>query len=213
MDLERKVQHLEQEVEILKQQVQETPLGIQEQLLMRSHPGLRSDDTPPSDERPTQPYRPPLEERLPKQPSQPSPPAPQAPPKVEQKRPEKRSKVVSLQALTGVAPAPTPQGIDWAELDRLEAWALHKMKAMGIARTRKLIRMHMSKGRINEEIAAALLQFVALYENQKQRPAQEQAAPSPKVAEPKSDDKHHNLILRLIAGVSNAGISRKERYG
>lgn len=205
MELERRIEQLEQEVEILKHQIQETLLDIQEKMLNRTHPSLRTatheqpeerepEEETPLNERPTQLHRPKnTPAREPEQPRQ-------------QPRAAKANKVVSITEYTGAAPkngaVPEFKDIDWEELDRMEAWVLRKLKAMGIAKTRKLIRLHMTKGRISKDMAAALMQFVALYDKQ-QQPSTGDAPAERKDEEPGEQ----NLILRLIAGVSNAGTS------
>jgi len=207
MELERRVEQLEQEVEILKHQIQETLLDIQEKMLNRTHPSLRSAHQPPEEdeedealspnERPTQLSRPKREAPRECQPEQNRPQQPNS---------VKANKVVSITEYTGSASknAAMPEftGVDWEELDRMEAWVLHKLKSMGIAKTRKLIRLHMSKGRMSKEMGTALMQFVSLYDKKQQEPPTEQTQ--------QEEPEEQNLILRLIAGVSNAGMGRSK---
>jgi len=201
MELERRIEKLEQEVEILKHQIQETLLEIQEKMLNNTYPSLRSsaqtqpepeEELSPS-ERPTQLHRPESksQQREQRHTQNPQPP---------------KQKVVSITDYTGTpaknAPVPETSDIDWEELDRMESWVLHKLKSLGIAKTRKLIRLHMSKGRMSKEMGMALTQFVSLYDKQQREPAPTGA----KQEEPAQEEPgEQNLILRLIAGVSNAG--------
>ncbi len=68
MDLERRVEALEQEVQILKNQIQATLLEIQEHLLNNAHPSLRTEAAPPPtppEENPARIKKVVLEETLP----------------------------------------------------------------------------------------------------------------------------------------------------
>ncbi|MCA9912766.1 MAG: hypothetical protein KC496_05440, partial [Anaerolineae bacterium] len=129
-----------------------------------------------------------------------------------QPAPKPKNKVVSISEFTGkpsnTPPVPEVSGIDWEELDRMEAWVLRKLKSMGIARTRKLIRLHVTKGRLSKDMAAALMQFVALYDQQMEKRQQDQQSPTQ--AEDNQDEGEQNLILRLIAGVSSTGTNRNK---
>ena len=52
MDLERRVEALEKELQILKAQIQATLLDIQEQILTNAYPSLRAENAAPPPERP-----------------------------------------------------------------------------------------------------------------------------------------------------------------
>ncbi len=49
MELEQRVKALEYEMKILKNEIQKTLLGIQEQILIHYYPSLRTDDSVPSE--------------------------------------------------------------------------------------------------------------------------------------------------------------------
>jgi len=49
MSLEQRVKTLEYEMKILKNEVQQTLLDIQEQILLHYYSSLRTEDTPPAD--------------------------------------------------------------------------------------------------------------------------------------------------------------------
>lgn len=49
MELEQRVKALEYELKILKNEIQKTLLGIQEQILTHYYPSLRTDDSVPSE--------------------------------------------------------------------------------------------------------------------------------------------------------------------
>ncbi len=49
MELEQRVKALEYELKILKNEIQKTLLGIQEQILVHYYPSLRTDDSVPSE--------------------------------------------------------------------------------------------------------------------------------------------------------------------
>jgi hypothetical protein len=274
MELEQRVQMLEQELEILKSQIQATLLDIQEQLLTNAYPSLRADDATndggysrgggggtPAPVPPRNDSRPPTQdgfsnvrrvtfdesgeafEQAGPPPQMPAPP------------PVRPQAAVQVQA-----PAPRQETVetDWSTLSELEEWATEKVKEMGPRRTRKLIEMHYRKGHFDDEVKEMLVGLISLYEEEsapsqpkpapvvKARPAspqpapkpvrQEQPAPRPQArrsapptdetqprqpAQPDGptpydeDEDPQNLVLKLIAGVQNAGagVTRRKKNG
>ncbi|MAS34923.1 MAG: hypothetical protein CL610_13015 [Anaerolineaceae bacterium] len=168
MDLEKRVQALEQEVEILKNQIQVTLLEIQEQLLTNTYPSLRSGNTTaPDTSRGTQE-------------ASATPPIKTFKPVEEGENDWKLGagdspvnvRKVSLDAFE---PAPThaepaPQAVNWATLDEMEDWVSQKVSKMGADRTRQLIYMHHETGRIDDAVMGTLLQLVDLYDEEQRRP-------------------------------------------
>jgi hypothetical protein len=268
MELEQRVQMLEQELEILKSQIQATLLDIQEQLLTNAYPSLRSDDTPNDGGYGGgggTPNAPRNDSQSSKQESfanvrrvtfdddgdafeTPDPPQaqvlPAAPrPKMQVQPPAPRQEVVET---------------DWSTLSELEEWTTEKVNEMGPRRTRKLIEMHYRKGHFDDDVKEMLLGLISLYEEEsapsnpkpapvvKARPASPQPAPKPARREqpaprqqarpapqPSADTRPtqpapprdaapddeamdpQNLVLKLIAGVQNAGagVTRRKKNG
>lgn len=258
MDLEKRVEMLEQEVQLLKNQIQATLLDIQEQILTNAYPSLRAEDAPAPPPPPAAPINT-VSVNPAAQPHQPTPePEPGGPVNVRK---------VSLNDLNdqpqnGHAPhgtSPTlpaaPDDTDWANLDEMESWVSKKVEKMGTRRTRELIHMYTERGRFDEDMAQALLQFVELYDEDRwnstptktpkasapprsarqqqstpakpraktktkaQAQSQAQARPKPARSAPKPPPAPHdehteevleesqprNTVLRLIAGIYNAG--------
>ncbi|MBZ0275990.1 MAG: hypothetical protein K8I60_07595 [Anaerolineae bacterium] len=248
MDLEKRVQELEQELLILKNQIQTTLLDIQEQLLTQTYPALRSSA-------PTQPAAVPMPE------STHHPVAPVSsytPPPVNDSPADTGTIKVRKVSLNDVLPQvqePPRQPEPEYELDEVDdtdqyrRWVMEQLQETGVKRTRDLIRNYAQEGLIPPEIRDELLQITAQYAAQNQpkpaaprpqrqpsansertrpqRPAQKQpqqpvataAKPAPQ-RQPKpqrppepviveEEEGHHNLVLRLIAGVQNAGAGVK----
>lgn len=161
MELEARVQALEQELQILKNQIQATLLDIQAQLLTNAYPSLRTEETQPT--------------------AAPSPIYQQIKPepeiKVEEEQPEVIStakvRKVSLDQVRGKQNAkslpPTQQPeeqMDWDAVNEWEKWASSKVKEIGVSRTQTLIHMYAQNGRFTQQVADILLQVVSLYEEE-----------------------------------------------
>lgn len=256
MDLERRVKNLEQEVEILKNQIQSTLLDIQEKVLTNTYSSLRAEgmNTPPDDDgggggkgfrqngyqhvsaSPNSGFdgqnddRDSFDQPLNSQ--------------------NRVQKVVSLESLGGIPkksqPQPAkqpaqPEQVDWKKLEELEEWTINKIAKIGAKRTYKLLHTYAEQGRIDTYTLNALSELVKLYakpksgnsaqkesrsSNSAPRPAQNRSTNNQqeRMARVRAQqqqnadgaDENKNLILRLIAGVSNAsiGISKgNKKYG
>jgi hypothetical protein len=256
MDLEKRVQQLEEELEILKNQIQMTLLDIQEQLLTNAYPSLRSEHQPsapnmPAPQAPASVYTPP--------PPEPVAQAESAPIKVRK---------ISLDDLASQPPA-APQfdryndvPNDEINMDEYRRWVIRNMKEVGLKETRNRIRSCSHDGDFPPEVRDELLQIAARYaarqnakkQAQQQPPAPPKPAPAakpvtrtkapaaqpqprmpsqpapyppaddltrpsrstrivapPPVPKPEEEEKeeHSSLILRLMAGVQNAGAGVK----
>lgn len=115
----------------------------------------------------------------------------------------------------------------WLPTHKLESWALRKLNKYGAQRTRKLVEHHASEGNLDEEQVGLLMQFIDLYElKHRSAPSipptppsasdhQTVSVPAPQAPEDVEiefqDENKSNLILRLIAGVQNAGIGITRR--
>lgn len=262
MDLEQRVETLEQELQILKNQIQTTLLDIQEQLLTNAYPSLRAEDmmpestTPPSSKNgapittlsfnaPRDEFHGGMSEDN------------QSVPSVRQVSLNDLGPVDETRKPTVPKAGPTPQPTasdneHWQNIEALEEWATDKMKTIGLKRTKKLVKMYAEQGHFSAEEEQTLLQFVSLFEHEQRqnsrakdaapqrkaqaaerparskpatnstspvkqmqtaektrpvRPAKPVAPPPPETAPEDEifDDSETNLVLKLIAGVQNAG--------
>ena len=264
MDLEQRVQALEQELEILKNQIQTTLLEIQEQLSTKAYPSLRAEDMPQRNNNAGLSTGRPVRQQIPSHDADPT----------TDEEPEPVSRVRKV-ALNEVAPDEPPQQAtrrpapkqpadinEWSSFDEMERWVSEKVREIGPGRTRKLIEMQFENGSFSMEMTETLLQFVRLYDEDAiqphpQMPARKPATPvvrkaAPSVVQPQAakpapkpppqatrqrppeasrqqppakpaqtpspepkarsearDDA--NVVLRLIAGVQNAGAGVKWR--
>lgn len=192
-ELEHKVRVLEQELQILKNQIQATLLDIQEQLLTNHYPSLRADDAgyvpPPVAAQPN----PPVEAAV--QPAQAAPqdydayhdtqdtPLPGSIVRTialdesnGDHPPEAQPEPEPLPAPDALAPdmgwdgqdQPPPQAgaaPNWEAFTRLSEWACSSAERMGASRTRKLIAMYVDSGYFDAADEDALLQLVSLYDD------------------------------------------------
>ena len=174
MDLERRVEALEKELQILKAQIQTTLLDIQEQILTNAYPTLRAENAAP--ERPVAPAAAPIT-ILSANPEAAAQPAHVAQSPADEDTGLKVRKVTlnNLDDLPAELPAreqparrePSVQAVqdlDMTALSRLEDWATEKLEHMGVARTKQLIRMYAEQGRFSPDVEATLLKFVSIYE-------------------------------------------------
>lgn len=245
MDLERRVQVLEQEVEILKNQVQETLLDIQEKVLTQTYPSLRAEDNVTSNHQDEwsggrQRQEDYANNDIPVRQVHANQIQAKPPESISQPVNQHRQKVVSLEAFSGghrqnganALQSDPVENVDWERLESLEQWTLNKIERIGVNKTYKLLKSYLEQGRIDRNTFDALVAVVKLYAKPKkkksaqssqksaQRKPTQQAQPRPrpqsKPAPPEEEgDGKHNLILRLIAGVSNAsvGMSKGKKNG
>lgn len=208
MDLEKRVQVLEKEVHILKGEIQALLLDMQDYLLNQTHPELRG-ITPQTQQQ----YR---EDDA----TQPNPP--------NSLRYEAAEADVPATIEVETEPAPPAKAKDkngWIPYHKLEAWTLQKLREQGVPYTRKAVDHHAMQGKFDPEYYDSIMQFIDLYElklqSQREATVPSKAAVtqssrsklSHKAKQPKShsNDGESNLILRLIAGVQNAGIGITRR--
>lgn len=117
---------------------------------------------------------------------------------------------------------------NWQNLNELEEWACQKVDQIGVKRTKKLIANYAKQGRMTTEEKEALLKFVSVYGTERHAKANgssdhdtlislttaKQARAANGRAVRNGEEPRQNLILRLIAGVQNAGIAdRSKRHG
>ena len=175
MDLERRVEALEKELQILKAQIQTTLLDIQEQILTNAYPTLRAENAAP--ERPAAPAAAPIT-ILAAHPEAAAQPAQSAQPPAAAEDTGINVRKVTLSDHDDAPPEPPAreqssrrensvqavQDLDLTGLSRLEDWATEKLEHMGVARTKQLIRMYAEQGRFSPDVEATLLKFVSIYE-------------------------------------------------
>lgn len=163
MALEDRVKALEEEVSILKDQIRNTLLEIQEQVLIHYYPELRARDAAPVDV-PLAAGRAPAWQR-----GQPSLPALQrfslAEPEASEETERAEGSAAGGQA---VAPAPvkaapgTEGGSGWASVSRLVAWAGESVERIGKERTAKAVEAAAESGYLEPQARDILLRLVAL---------------------------------------------------
>lgn len=198
MNLEQRVTMLEEEVQLLKNQIQTTLLAIQEQILSNTYPSLRTDDgevaqmahapetpAPEQSSRTTEglrgvnrvsldsPDQPNPEPPINK-PSVAPPPPPQAPP-----APSTPPASFNFEPSGGTR---RPSTIDWASLNKMDEWICRKIDKMGVQRTRRLIEFYAETKRFSESVTDTLFQLITLYEED---------------VDPAAEARHHNQPLSL----------------
>ena len=172
MDLEQRVQALEQELEILKNQIQSILLDVQEQVLSNTYPGLHSgekanggNNTPPPPPaprpepegyaRPQAPVRKmsansdyDMDDQMPSRPMD---------------RPMQTSTFEPEYRQDFQPDYQQDQRHNWQKMGELEEWAINKIESVGVQDTADLIRAYTVKGRMTPEERDALLDFLALH--------------------------------------------------
>ncbi|MFP4321347.1 MAG: hypothetical protein ACLFTK_02740 [Anaerolineales bacterium] len=255
-DLERRVQVLEEECQILKNQIHATLLMLQEAVLTNAYPALRAQDGSPQPPEVPQPVK---QVRLSQDPAPSAAPPEQAavvqqirpqaqPPLAEIAQPEPRQAPASVPGSDNVH----PNYIDWDRQRELEAWAEEQVTRFGIARTATLIGDYAQQGHFSSAEQAALAAFLSYFEEPKlddstaqfiAGQAEAQQADQPAAVRPfdplwedldsryedeqvypryqrnqraqpaPDDDAPRNMVLRLIAGIQNAGAGIEWRKG
>lgn len=179
MDLEQRIQNLEQEMEILKNQIQVTLLDIQEHVLTNRYPSLRAEEAPSRPQTahngaapqvPTaNPMMAPIQavrtvgsaEIL--DDSQDGNSAPVSVRKVAFEPPAPTEPQVPVRAPAPKRTPPPQQQADWDELSALETWTQKKLRKLGPERTRELIKIYADRGRFSSAVKDTLLGFVSVY--------------------------------------------------
>lgn len=182
MDLEKRVEQLEQELQILKNQIQPSLLDIREFVLTNAYPSLRAEA--PATPRPVV-YREPEPEAAPETPL----------PVRKVNLNEVETQPVSTQ------PRPVEEQLsthkmNWSALHKLEDWVSRKVEKYGVQRTIRFIDKSAESGKISSDTHELLLKLVNLHQAGHEQPEEE------------TTDRR-NIVLRLIAGVGNAGANVK----
>jgi hypothetical protein len=204
-NLEYRVKILEQELEILKSQIQATLLDIRENVLTNTHPALRAQSINPTTPANVNNHKP-VQFQLPEQ--------------FEnddyangngavESLPE-QTPVRKVQANYIAAEIAQPIQIheeevaksrhnsheaNWEAVRELEEWVAEKVEKIGTARTRALIQMYMEEGQVDADTEALLYRMVSLYEQDEQPTAQKKSAkrrPAPVDDEPQPQHRRKN---------------------
>lgn len=162
MELEQRVKTLEQEIKILKGQIQRTLLDVQEQLLIHYHPSLRTAESDSDEEKVF--VLPTISNEGDHAVSESKIPAPiiSQVQKVTlddiRKGQTNGNGTPKSQSLPQPAPSPEVGGFS-----RLAEWVDANVSKLGVARTKKLVEIRLHSGGLRPEVAETLLQIVALY--------------------------------------------------
>ncbi len=131
--------------------------------------------------------------------------------------------------------------VDTETMARLEEWTMGKVDKYGLARTQQIIQKYADQGRLTAELEARMLRFARLYASSKpqqppaaQQPPARPASPQNRATQPErptlpvrppappeppadaKDDDNAGVVLKLIAGIQNAGAGvrwRKKENG
>jgi len=95
---------------------------------------------------------------------------------------------------------------DWTRFARLEDWFNHQVAKNGLQRTRDLIEAERKNGEISAEDHNILLQFLSIREQYTEAEPQN-SSNAESVENAGSDALTRSLVLKLAAGIQNAGTS------
>jgi hypothetical protein len=207
VELEQRVKALEQELAVLKHQIQVTLLEVHEQVLAQKHPDLRADgatsptvaqaavpsEAPIAAENSTQreahggggngavsASQPDVPETLPPT----LPPDPVAEPVLDDTYP-----------LETAVPVLAPARADWSEVVSTINWLQESIEQVGIAHTRREIALYVRDGVLPPEVEMPLLELLDLYEA---RDAFE------------ADRDHQSTVTQVLAELINSRRAREE---
>lgn len=171
MELERRVKTLEQEMKILKNQIQNTLLDVQEQVLIHYYPALRPESTEPpagpnlSQPRQAQPNRSNgIHKQLDKENGE-------IPPVVKEislndirqrRNGELPDHVIDVETL--LAPEQSGETTHWDQFSLLATWIEKSVERLGVTHTEKLIEMNVSEKVYGSELKGTLQSLLSLYD-------------------------------------------------
>lgn len=187
MALEDRVKALEDETAVLRDQIRQTLLEIQEQILMHYYPDLRSRESSPANAAPYNPRG--------NGASKSAPPFPgvqrfvlgqpeethvvSAPPHNDATHPNESTPGPAVDTSSSAAPAPSIESVvaaptrsdncessDLATIARVTAWATDTVQKIGKQRTAKAIEIYAQGGCIDPAIKATLLDLIALSDDE-----------------------------------------------
>ena len=164
MEIERRLDSIEQEVQLLKAQIQATLLDIQEQLLTSKYPTLRMEE--PAQSQPARMAAPPAPETVPEMtdvPQRQAPPARHADMEPMQPVFVKATAAPARQEPLELPSRPLVTNEDWLALAKIAQWMNGKAAELGPQRMRALVKMYAQKQHLEPEVMESLLQFLNLY--------------------------------------------------
>lgn len=105
---------------------------------------------------------------------------------------------------------------DWATLEMLENWVGRKVQQFGTRHTRELIKAYAAQGRFDIRMKGALLQLVEIISMEDpplagSTPPVLPTTPKKRAASDEEEEPPQTTILRLIAGIQNAGTNTGRR--
>ncbi len=107
---------------------------------------------------------------------------------------------------------------EWVSLEMLEEWVNKRVEKYGAKRTRALIKQYEAEGRLSTKTRDMLLQIISIVgieqtpEPAPAPPPHDHVPPTDLVPEARQEDEtRQNTILKLIAGVQNAGASTRRK--
>lgn len=159
MDIEQRVKSLEQEMKILKNQIQKTLLEIQEQILVHYHPALRTEDDSYDDSgvlaqgaaRPAHNNGQPAADSEPNQPAG-----------LKMRQVSLADLREATRPLPEQLPAAAPPATANQSFAGLVDWVGGSVAKIGAERTRKLLDLRASSGAISPDIYDTLQQLIVL---------------------------------------------------
>lgn len=177
-EIDQRVQALEQELQILKNQIQSILLDLQEQVLSNTYPALRAGDNQPPAATPSPRPRPDADDNSraaatvrtmsfddlgDDDDEDDAPPPPKATSKAskQQKNSNNRNNKNT-----------TNNASQWQAMSELEDWANKKIEQIGAQDTLELINTYAAKGRFSPDEADALMDYVSLHVSHTETPTQ-----------------------------------------
>ncbi|MHB0856078.1 MAG: hypothetical protein ACYC5M_00740 [Anaerolineae bacterium] len=156
MELEQRVKLLEDELKILKNQIQTTLLEIQEQILVHYYPALRAESAQAGDA--------PLASLQPTLNAVPD-PASAAPVPVVKSFTLKDAAPTTIRAVTASAPL-APAELDGETISALVEWASNETPVIGTERSRRAIEVYAQQKIVSSRIEESLQRMIRLHHSE-----------------------------------------------
>lgn len=127
----------------------------------------------------------------------------------EKRRAKKKRKPAPTPKAPPVQPSAITPPAQAMDLDTLQQWVARKVEEHGVEKTGTLLDMYAQKDYLKPEVIAAMKQLLTRYEQPRGQRAVPGAPPIVMVdtmSDPEAHNINRKLILRLIAGIQNAGM-------
>jgi hypothetical protein len=209
VELEQRVKALEQELAVLKHQIQVTLLEVHEQVLAQKHPDLRAEGaTSPANAQATiRPETPtPAENSTQREThggggngaaSASQPDIPETLPPTPSSEPAAEPAPDDAYTIETAVPVLAPARADWSEVVSTINWLQESIEQVGIAHTRREIALYVRDGVLPPEVEMPLLELLDLYEA---RDAFE------------ADREHQSSVTQVLAELINSRRAREEEF-